>query len=185
MERLLLSEIIDFIDNRDIYIVSSGVPLDGVVIEGAPVLVRLNSSRRWGDCDIWFNNQSQDPKFQHDSQGSGGERFIIRANGDNKGANMRRNFPTEWAHTYFWPVEDWETMTEEMQVPRPLTGTIAAYWFHKYTTSKLFLINYDFYETNKRHTVRNIPQPAPVHKPWLDKAYLETLDRIEYSWITP
>ena len=72
-----------------------------------------------------------------------------------------------------------------MQVPRPLTGTIAAYWFHKYTTSKLFLINYDFYETNKRHTVRNIPQPAPVHKPWLDKAYLETLDRIEYSWITP
>ena len=88
MERLLLSEIIEFIDNRDIYIVSSGVPLDGVVIEGAPVLVRLNSSRRWGDCDIWFNNQSQDPKFQHDSHGSGNERFIIRANGDNKGANM-------------------------------------------------------------------------------------------------
>ena len=74
---------------------------------------------------------------------------------------MHRNYPEEFLpHTYFWDVENWKNMTKEMQ-DRPLTGTIAAYWFHKYT-NLLYLINYDFYEQNKVHTVKNIPQPAPV-----------------------
>ena len=179
----LLNSIVNFINNRDIYIISSGVPLDGVEFD-VPVLVRLNSSRRWGDCDIWFNNQSQDPKFQRDSRGSGEERFIIRANGDNEGANMRRNYPEEFLpHTYFWSVHAWKEMTQTMNIARPLTGTIAAYWFHQHTESNIFLINYDFYENNKVHTVRGIPQPAPVHKPWLDKEYLQSLDRIEFKWV--
>ena len=180
-------DITNFINNRDIYIISSGVNLDGIDIETfGNVLVRLNSSRRWGDCDIWFNNQSQDPKFQRDSRGSRNEKYIIRANGDNNGANMHRNYPEEFLpHTYFWRPEFWRQMTEEMGIDRPLTGTIAAYWFHKYTESNIHLVNYDFYEQNKVHTVRNIPQPAPVHKPWLDKAFLSTLDRIHYGWIVP
>jgi len=178
-------DVINFINNRDIYIVSSGVNLDGRHIETfGDVLVRLNSSRRWGNCDIWFNNQSQDQRFQRDSQGRGGEKFIIRANGDHKGANMYRNFPEEWlSHTYFWRHEFWKQMTEEIGIDRPLTGTIATYWFHKYTNSRIKLINFDYYETNKVHTVRGIPQPAPVHKPWLDKEYISNLDRVEYKWL--
>ena len=180
-------DITNFINNRDIYIISSGINLDGIEIETfGNVLVRLNSSRRWGDCDIWFNNQVQDPKFQRDSRGSGNEKYIIRANGDNDGAFMYLHYPKEFLpHTYFWRPEFWRQMTKEMSIDKPLTGTIAAYWFHKYTESTIHLINYDFYEQNKVHTVKNIPSPTPCHKPWLDKAFLGGLDRIHYEWIRP
>jgi hypothetical protein len=176
----LQEKILNYVGNKHIYIIGSSVNLQDVQIN-APILVRLNSSRRWGDCDIWFNNQSQDTKFQLDSEGSFKDKFIIRANGDRQGSNMLRNYPSDFlSRTFFWHPSEWERMTKEMKIERPLTGTIAAYWFHKYTGNEITLVNYDFYRKVKRHTVRGIPQPAPVHNPEQDHEFLNSLDRI--SW---
>ena len=178
----LFDSIMTAVNDKDIYILGSSKNLDSVKIN-CPFLVRLNSSRRWGDCDVWFNNQSQDTKFQQDSKGGYSERFIIRANGDRQGDNMLRNYPEEFKYnTYFWNPNLWEEMVAEIGIERPLTGTIAAYWFHKYTNNNITLINYDFYKKVKRHTVRGIPQPAPVHKPEQDEAYLKSLTRISWKF---
>jgi len=176
----MLNNIIDFIDNRPIIIISGSKVIGDLHTDA--IVVRLNSSRRWGSCDIWFNNQSQPTYFQEESRGIGDEQWIIRANGDNKGANMKRNYPTDWKHTYFWPVEDWEEMVKEMSIARPLTGTIATYWFHRYTRSQIHLLNFDYYETIKIHAVKGTPGPPPVHKPWLDKAWILGLDRVEHIY---
>lgn len=177
----LKEKILNFVGTKDIYILASSINLQDVDIK-APLLVRLNSSRRWGNCDIWFNNQSQDPKFQLDSAGNYRDKYIIRGNGDREGANMVRNYPEEFmSRTFFWDPAEWKTMTERTGIERPLTGTIAAYWFHVHTGNKITLLNYDFYKTVRRHTVRNIPQPAPVHKPELDERYLRSINSIHWE----
>lgn len=178
----LKRRIIDYIDNKPIVIVASSKDLTGITIN-YPVVVRLNSSRRWGNCDIWVNNYCNGLDEHYKSAGDGTERFIIRANGDREGTNMVRNFPEDWSEkTYFWDPTSWKQMTEEIKIERPLTGTIATYWFHTYTNSNITLLNFDFYRTVKTHTIRKIPQPAPVHKPELDYYYLNSLERV--SWAT-
>lgn len=178
----LLSEIVNFIEDRPIVIVGSSKDLSGIEIQ-YPVVVRLNSSRRWGNCDIWFNNYCNGLDEHFKSSGLGNEKFIIRGNGDREGSNMVRNYPTEWYEkTLFWNPKEWLEMTQEIKIERPLTGTIAAYWFHKHTNSKITLLNFDFYKTVKVHTVRKIKQPAPVHKPELDEKYLNSLNRLEWAY---
>jgi hypothetical protein len=174
-------EIVEFINDRDILIVGSAVDLSNTKIEFDGVVVRLNTSRRWGECDIWFLNTGTDDREFHKSKNAMNEKYIIRGTGTNKGFNMKK-IPLEWYdHTHFWEVEAWEAMVEEIKIPRPTTGTIATYWFHKYTNSKLFLLNFDFYERYKRNIVRNLPM-APVHNPQLDKRYIQSLDRIEFLY---
>jgi len=98
----LLSEIVNFIEDRPIVIVGSSKDLSGIEIQ-YPVVVRLNSSRRWGNCDIWFNNYCNGLDEHFKSSGLGNEKFIIRGNGDREGSNMVRNYPTEWYEkTLFW-----------------------------------------------------------------------------------
>lgn len=179
-----VEQIQQFINNRPILIVGAAVDLANQPIEFEGVIVRLNTSRRWGDCDIWFLNTSTDYNEYQASQNGMDERFIIRGNGDREGANMRRNYPPEWeGHTYFWDPEEWKTMTEEIGIERPLTGTIATYWFKKYTESELTLLNFDFFQTRKINPVRKT-QLAPVHTPNLDKQYIESLDNVNmvYTW---
>lgn len=174
-------EILEFINDRDILIVASAVDLTNHKIDFDGVVVRLNTSRRWGECDIWFLNTGTDERELRKSQNGMYEKYIIRGTGTNKGFNLYK-IPEDWfSHTHFWEVEAWEAMVEEINIPRPTTGTIAAYWFHKYTKSNLFLLNYDFYENFKYNVVRKI-QMAPVHKPELDKKYLQSLDRITFLY---
>jgi hypothetical protein len=179
----LKSDIISYIGDKPIVIVGSSKDISHLKIN-YPIVVRLNSSRRWGDCDIWFNNYCNGLDEHYKSSGSNNEKFIIRGNGDRDGSNMIRNYPEEWYNkTYFWDPKYWKEMTEEINIDRPLTGTIAAYWFLRYTTSKITLLNFDFYKTVKIHTVRKIVQPAPVHKPELDEAYLKNNNRIEWAFV--
>ena len=175
----LHNEIINFVDNRPVLIVGSSKDISHIKID-FPVVVRINSSRRWGDCDIWFNNYCNGLQEHYNSSGSGEEKYVIRGNGDREGSNMLRNYPPEWHNkTLFWHPAHWETMVEEIEIPRPLTGTIATYWFHKYTNSDIFLLNFDFYRTVKTHTIRGIKQPAPCHNPELDENWIASLDRIQ------
>jgi len=171
-------QIVEFIKDREILIVGASVDLQGHDIEFDGVIVRLNTSRRWGNCDIWFLNTSTDYNEYQASQNGMDERFIIRGNGDRDGANMKRNYPPEWEHhTHFWDPEEWKTMTQEIGIERPLTGTIATYWFKKYTQSELTLLNFDFFQTHKINPVRKT-QLAPVHKPMLDKEYITYLEGV-------
>ena len=173
-----IEQIQQFVNDRPILIVGAAVDLANHPIEFDGVIVRLNTSRRWGPCDIWFLNTSTDPFEYHASQNGMDERFIIRGNGDSDGANMRRNFPPEWeGHTFFWDPKDWKTMTEEIGVERPLTGTIATYWFKKYTNSEITLLNFDFFNKYKVNPVRKT-RLAPVHDPELDRKYIMSLQGV-------
>jgi len=172
-------QIQEHIDDRDILIVGAAVDLSNQPISFDGVIVRLNTSRRWGDCDIWFLNTSTDYFEYQASQNGMDERFIIRGNGDRDGVNMKRNYPSEWeSHTFFWDPAEWKTMTERMNIPRPLTGTIATYWFHEYTNSQITLLNFDFFDRYKINPVRKT-RVAPVHSPELDKQYIDSLQRVK------
>ena len=173
-----IEQVQQFISNRPILIVGASVDLNNQPIEFEGVIVRLNTSRRWGPCDIWFLNTSTDYNEYQASQNGMDERFIIRGNGDRDGANMRRNYPPEWeGHTCFWDPEEWKVMSEEIGIERPLTGTIATYWFKKYTESEITLLNFDFFQQYKVNPVRKT-QLAPVHEPLLDREYITNLKGI-------
>jgi hypothetical protein len=173
-----IEQIQQFIDNRPILIVGASVDLAGQPIEFEGVTVRLNTSRRWGSCDIWFLNTSTDYYEYQASQNGMDERYIIRGNGDRDGANMRRNYPPEWeGHTFFWDPDEWKLMTEEIGIERPLTGTIATYWFKRYTESEITLLNFDFYQNYKINPVRKT-MLAPVHTPELDSQYITNLEGV-------
>lgn len=172
------SQIQEYIDDRDILIVGAAVDLSDQPIEFDGVIVRLNTSRRWGECDIWFLNSSISPNEYHESQNGMTQQFILRCNGDRDGVNMKRNYPEEWMDsTFFWDPKEWQIMTEKMNIPRPLTGTIATYWFHEYTNSQITLLNFDFFNHFKINPVRKT-RLAPVHTPEKDKQYIDSLNRV-------
>ena len=176
----MLDKIISFINDRPILLVGAAIDLDGHDIEFDGVIVRMNTSRRWGNCDLWFLNSSISRSEFLESKNELEEKYIIRGNGDRQGTlQQTKSYPEEWVgHTYFWDYQCWEDMVEEIKIPRPLTGTIAAYWFLKYTNSELTLLNFDCFEKFKVNPVRKT-RVAPVHSPELDKAYLLSQERIK------
>jgi len=177
----LLDKILKHIGNKHIYILAPSITLPDVLIT-APILVRLNSSRRWGDCNIWFNNQDTEEITHLESESIYKDKFIIRANSDSDGDNLLANYPERLlGRTYFWSPSSWESMIEDIKIEHPLTGTIAAYWFHKYTQNDITLVNYDFYKIHKIHNLTRDIEPGNHQNPEQDKKFLESLPRITWN----
>ena len=64
-------------------------------------------------------------------------------------------------------------MAADLKYDRPLTGTIAIYWFLKYTKLKsLTIAGFDHFETNNTHAKTGLVKP---HKVEQDKGYITNL----------
>lgn len=115
------------------------------------VLARINYGMLGGPCDIWVNNIAQSEEIQHKLHGE--ERYILRLNAEyveaQRGTRLLYGYP-QFLHalTYFWNNDEFEAMVKELSYARPLAGTIAIYWFLKYTElESLTITGFDLFET--------------------------------------
>lgn len=168
----LLKEIIEYINNKNIYIVGNIEDLSDVIIN-APILVRLNKTCSWGKCDIVF---SDDEVVGYSNYP---QKYIVRFPKDGNRDLLLKNYPPELEHkTLFCSLEEWSAATKEIGTPFPLTETIAAYWFLKHTSSHITLLNYSFSEKQTDYTTGKVSYLDEKHKPLVDKQYLSSQDRV-------
>jgi len=170
--KYLLKEIVEYIDNKNIYIVGEIANLSDVIIN-APILVRLNGTHSWGKCDIWFSDDDQLEYFSYP------QKYIIRSPKDGDDSSLLKDYPASLKNkTIFMDSSVWGQMVAETKISFPLTETVAAYWFLKHTSSNITLLNYNFSTKHTNYSTNKTIYLDKKYTPELDKEYLSSQDRV-------
>jgi len=168
----LVKEILNYIGDKNIYILGDMLDLSDVIIN-APVLVRINGNNTWGKCDIWFSDD------EHLEYSTYPQKYIIRSPKDGNASLILKNYPSGLENrTLFLGADFWAQMLLETKIEYPLTETVAAYWFLKNTSSNITLLNYNFSNKHTDYATGKVIYLDDKHNPELDKEYLSSQPRI-------
>jgi hypothetical protein len=126
-----------------------------------------------GDADIWVNNIAQSFEIQRQLARIK-SKCVLRLNAERDGYRLNYNYPEELHHkTYFWNAFEYKQMIREIGFKRPLTGTIAIYWFLRYTKPDLVTITgFNFFQTENAFTGTTA---TPCHSVDKDRDYVNQL----------
>lgn len=131
------------------------------------ILVRINKGIKLGDCDVWINNLIH---LGINERHKNKAKIIMRLNAELNGQRLRSCTDNlDQDKLYIWNVKEWEEAAEEIGERkdfRPLSGTLAVYWFLKHTEPKEILLSgFDFFTHGDKRA-------AKLHYPDTDRKWI-------------